>query len=172
MYNKNKCLPGQNGWLGHKESPPLCQLLHCPGLCAPYRPPGRSGATAAERSALGSDYNPPHSGLQHIHTQVKDSVNISYTHLFYTSSQSVQVILTSKLIEMIPNVVGLVIVPSILVVNELYIAWRENQCCLDRDTGSRHNMIMMCFSLLITQNVKAFISYCNILPVWLVLLAS
>lgn len=30
-----------------------------------------SGATAAERPDLDSDYNPPHSGLQHTNTQVK-----------------------------------------------------------------------------------------------------
>lgn len=59
--------------------------------------------------------------------------------------RAVQVPLTRKLIEMIPNVVGLVIVPSILVVNELYIAWKEKQRCLDRDTGSRHTMKMLCF---------------------------
>lgn len=35
------------------------------------------------------------------------------------------VVLTSKLIEMVPNVVGLVIVPSVLVVNELYISCKE-----------------------------------------------
>lgn len=46
---------------------------------------------------------------------------------------------------MIPNVVGLVIVPSIFVVNELYIACKEKQLCSDRDTGSRHKMIMLCF---------------------------
>jgi len=57
-------MPGQIGWLGRKESPPLRLLLHCLGLWAPYRPPGRSGATAAERLAEGSDYNPPHSGRQ------------------------------------------------------------------------------------------------------------
>lgn len=42
---------------------------------------------------------------------------------------------TSKLIEMVPNVVGLVIVPSIFVVNELYSAWKEKEICLDGDTG-------------------------------------
>jgi len=44
----------------------------------------------------------------------------------------IHLIQAGKLIEMVPNVVGLVIVPSILVVNELYIAWREKQVCLDR----------------------------------------
>lgn len=39
--------------------------------------------------------------------------------------------LTSKLVEMVPNVVGLVIVPCVLVVNELYIAWKERQPCLE-----------------------------------------
>lgn len=34
----------------------------------------------------------------------------------------IHLIQACKLIEMVPNVVGLVIVPSILVVNELYIA--------------------------------------------------
>lgn len=48
-----------------------------------------------------------------------------------------EVTLTSKLIEMVPNVVGLVIVPSVLVVNELYIAWREKQRCLDRRHGQQ-----------------------------------
>lgn len=64
---------------------------------------------------------------------------------FYAFYQEVEVTLTSKLIEMIPNVVGLVIVPSIFVVNELYIAWKKKQHCLDRDTRSRHKMIMLCF---------------------------
>lgn len=59
-----------------------------------------------------------------------------------------EVTLTSKLIEMVPNVVGLVIVPSIFVVNELYIAWKEKQQVLDRGTGSRHKMIMLRFPLI------------------------
>lgn len=37
------------------------------------------------------------------------------------------VVLTSKLIEMVPNVEGLIIVASILVVNELYISCKEKQ---------------------------------------------
>lgn len=37
----------------------------------------------------------------------------------------IHLIQASKLIEMVPNVVGLVIVPSVLVVNELYIASRR-----------------------------------------------
>lgn len=47
---------------------------------------------------------------------------------------------------MVPNVVGLVIVPSVLVVNELYISWKEKQRCLDTDTGSRYKMIMLSFA--------------------------
>lgn len=54
---------------------------------------------------------------------------------------------------MVPNVVGLVIVPSIFVVNELYTSWKEKQRCLDRDTGSRQNDYVF---PLITENVKAF----------------
>lgn len=56
---------------------------------------------------------------------------------------------------MVPNVEGLVIVPSILVVNELYISCKEKQHYLDRDTGSRDKMIVLIFPL-ITQNAKAF----------------
>lgn len=46
---------------------------------------------------------------------------------------------------MVPNVEGLVIVPSILVVNELYISCKEKQQYLDRDTGSRDKMIVLIF---------------------------
>lgn len=63
--------------------------------------------------------------------------------------------LTSKLIEMVPNVEGLIIVPSILVVNELYIPCKEKQYFLDRETGSRVKMLMLTF-FLITQKAKAF----------------
>lgn len=55
-------MPRRNCWPAHREPPPLCPSRPWPGLCAPYRPPGRSGATAAEKPDLGSDYNPPHSG--------------------------------------------------------------------------------------------------------------
>lgn len=63
--------------------------------------------------------------------------------------------LTSKLIEMVPNVEGLIIVPSILVVNELYISCKEKQYFLDRETGSKVKMLMLTF-FLITQKAKAF----------------
>lgn len=43
---------------------------------------------------------------------------------------------------MVPNVVGLVIVPSILVVNELYTPCKDKQYYLDRERGSRNKMIM------------------------------
>lgn len=46
---------------------------------------------------------------------------------------------------MVPNVVGLVIVPSILVVNELYASWKEKQDCLDRGRGGRDKMMMLSF---------------------------
>lgn len=59
--------------------------------------------------------------------------------------QAAEVILASKLIEVVPNVEGLVIVPSILVVNELYISCKEKQHYLDRDTGSRDKMIVLIF---------------------------
>lgn len=49
----------------------------------------------------------------------------------------IHLIQAGKLIEMVPNVVGLVIVPSILVVNELYIAWRKKQICSDERHGKR-----------------------------------
>lgn len=39
---------------------------------------------------------------------------------------------TSKLVEVVPNVVGLVIVPSILVVNELYTSCKDEQHHLDK----------------------------------------
>lgn len=81
MRVQYKCLPRQIGWLGRKESPPLCRSLHWPGLCAPYRPPSRSGATAAERRDLGSYYNPPHSALQWINTQITHSYFSK--HFFY-----------------------------------------------------------------------------------------
>lgn len=35
---------------------------------------------------------------------------------------------------MVPNVIGLVIVPSVLVVNELYIPWKQKRHHLDKDT--------------------------------------
>lgn len=53
------------------------------------------------------------------------------------------VVLTSKLIEMVPNVEGLIIVASILVVNELYISCKEKQYFLDRDTGSGAKMMLL-----------------------------
>lgn len=46
----------------------------------------------------------------------------------------VHFIQASKLIEMVPNVIGLVIVPSVLVVNELYIPWKQKRHHLDKDT--------------------------------------
>lgn len=46
---------------------------------------------------------------------------------------------------MVPNVEGLIIVPSILVVNELYIPCKEKQYFLDRETGSRVKMLMLTF---------------------------
>lgn len=39
---------------------------------------------------------------------------------------------TSKLVEVVPNVVGLVIVPSVLVVNELDTSCKDEQHCLDK----------------------------------------
>lgn len=42
---------------------------------------------------------------------------------------------TSKLVEMVPNVVGLVIVPSVLVVNELYTSCKDERHRLGRETG-------------------------------------
>lgn len=51
--------------------------------------------------------------------------------------------LTSKLIEMVPNVEGLIIVASILVVNELYISCKEKKYFLDRDTGSRAKKMLL-----------------------------
>lgn len=53
------------------------------------------------------------------------------------------VVLTSKLIEMVPNVEGLIIVASILVVNELYISCKEKQYFLDTDTGSGAKMMLL-----------------------------
>lgn len=85
--------------------------------------------------------------IQACNTQKHDKLNPHFVHTSFHTYQAVQVMLTSKLIEMVPNVVGLVIVPSVLVVNELYIAWKEKQHCLDRDMGSRHTMIMLCFPL-------------------------
>lgn len=52
-------------------------------------------------------------------------------------------VLTSELIEMIPNIIGLVIVPCILVVNELYTAWKQKVHCLDSDAGYADAMIML-----------------------------
>lgn len=43
---------------------------------------------------------------------------------------------TGKLVEMVPNVVGLVIVPSVLVVNELYTFCKDERHRLGRETGS------------------------------------
>lgn len=51
--------------------------------------------------------------------------------------------LTSKLVEMVPNVERLIIVASILVVNELYISCKEKKYFLDRDTGSRAKMMLL-----------------------------
>lgn len=44
---------------------------------------------------------------------------------------------------MIPNIIGLVIVPCILVVNELYTAWKQKAHCLDSDAGHADAMIML-----------------------------
>lgn len=48
----------------------------------------------------------------------------------------------SKLVEMIPDIIGLVIVPCVLVVNELYTAWRQKKPRLDRDTRQKGAMVM------------------------------
>lgn len=53
------------------------------------------------------------------------------------------VALTGKLIEMVPNVEGLIIVASILVVNELYISCEEKKYFLDGDTGSGAKMMLL-----------------------------
>ncbi len=86
--------------------------------------------------------------------------------------QEVQVSLTSKFIEVVPNVVGLVIVPSILVVNELYISWEEKQHCLNRDTPSRHKMIMLSFPFIYLECLSFLCLYTNFFPVRLDWLAS
>lgn len=44
---------------------------------------------------------------------------------------------------MVPNVERLIIVASILVVNELYISCKEKKYFLDRDTGSRAKMMLL-----------------------------
>lgn len=49
--------------------------------------------------------------------------------------------LTSKLVEVIPNVKGLVIVPSVLVVNELYTAWKQNHNGLESEIRCTNTMI-------------------------------
>lgn len=54
----------------------------------------------------------------------------------YTCTLSKEVARTGKLVEVVPNVVGLVIVPSILVVNELYTSCKDEQHHLDREAGS------------------------------------
>lgn len=60
----------------------------------------------------------------------------------------IHLIQASKLVEMVPNVVGLVIVPSVLVVNELYMAWREKQRCLDKRHRKKTSNDYDVFSLL------------------------
>jgi hypothetical protein len=56
--------PGRSGWPVRRAPPPLSRWPLTLDLCVPYRLPGRSAATAAANSALGSGCSPPHSGLQ------------------------------------------------------------------------------------------------------------
>lgn len=51
--------------------------------------------------------------------------------------------LTSKLIEMISNVEGLVIVAGVLVVNKLDASWKEKQLCLDDRRHTRVHSICL-----------------------------
>lgn len=77
----------------------------------------------------------------HRHANSKTSQN-SYGFCIFKQMQA-DVVLTSKLIEMVPNVEGLIIVASILVVNELYISCKEKQYFLDTDTGSGAKMMLL-----------------------------